>query len=205
MENIIFTIAQEAKGGREIGTRLAKELNISFYEKEIIKLAAASSNISEDIFYSVENLKLSYLNCSLLVDFSLGISFHSSPNFIPIQDKVFIEKNNIVTKLSEKESCVIFCKYANYMLRDNTKCIKVLIYSSDNDILKDTKNKYMASDKKCKKIINKKNKILARYYNYYTGGIWDNKKGYDILINSSTLSVTSCVKILKEIYYNNFK
>ena len=41
----VITISREfGSGGREIGSRLAKRLNIPFYDKEIISLASENSN-----------------------------------------------------------------------------------------------------------------------------------------------------------------
>ena len=41
MKNLIITISRQyGSGGRKIGQQLAKELNIPFYDKEIIDLAA---------------------------------------------------------------------------------------------------------------------------------------------------------------------
>ena len=49
MDNkIILTIGRQfGSGGREIGQRLAKELGIGYYDKELITVAARSSAFSK--------------------------------------------------------------------------------------------------------------------------------------------------------------
>lgn len=41
---------QLGSGGKEIGERLAKELNIAFYDKELIQLASNESGLCKDFF-----------------------------------------------------------------------------------------------------------------------------------------------------------
>ena len=49
-DRIIISIGRKyGSGGREIGKRLAKELGIDFYDKELITLAAKESGFSEEI------------------------------------------------------------------------------------------------------------------------------------------------------------
>ena len=49
MEKFIITIAREyGSGGRLIGEQVAKMLNISFYNRNLIDLTAKSSGLAED-------------------------------------------------------------------------------------------------------------------------------------------------------------
>ena len=52
MDNkIILTIGRQfGSGGREIGQKLAKELGIGYYDKELMALAAKESGLSEEFF-----------------------------------------------------------------------------------------------------------------------------------------------------------
>ena len=52
MDNkIILTIGRQfGSGGREIGQRLAKELGIGYYDKELITVAARESGLCDDVF-----------------------------------------------------------------------------------------------------------------------------------------------------------
>ncbi|MBS5644920.1 MAG: cytidylate kinase-like family protein, partial [Clostridiales bacterium] len=52
-ERIIITLGRQfGSGGREIGKRVAKELGIAFYDKELLTRAAKESGISEELFQS---------------------------------------------------------------------------------------------------------------------------------------------------------
>lgn len=53
--DIIVTIAREhGSGGRSIGKKLAEKMNVPFYDRELIYLAAKESGLSENFIKEVE-------------------------------------------------------------------------------------------------------------------------------------------------------
>nr|WP_317357060.1 cytidylate kinase-like family protein [uncultured Tyzzerella sp.] len=201
MKNIIFAILEEENSnGKIIAKNLSKELNIPFYENEIIELASKNSHINKNIFYTIEDWKLNKIISPFPVDFSLGFNLPYLTDFVPIQNKVFIEKTKAIKQLVENKSCIIFCKCSNYMLKDYKNCLKILIYSNDEERLKTLNINLNKSLKDCKKILKKQDKKLSSYYGYYIGENWDNKKSYDLFLNSSSLGIKNCVYILKSLY-----
>lgn len=203
MKNIVFAILEEENSnGKIIAKNLSKELNIPFYDKEIIELASKNSNITKNVFYTIEDWKINKIVPPFPVDFCIGFNIPCLIEYIPIQDKVFLEKSKAIKQLIQDKSCIIFCKASNYILRNYNNCIKVLIYAKDEDRLKNINANVNLSLKACKKILKKQDKKLSSYYGYYTCDNWDNKKSYDIFLNSSALGVNNCVYILKSLYNN---
>ena len=50
-KNIVITIARQyGSGGKTIGEMLSKELNIPYYDKDLMKLASDDSGINEALF-----------------------------------------------------------------------------------------------------------------------------------------------------------
>ena len=201
MENIIFTILEEENSnGKIIAEKLSKELNIPFYDKEIIELASKNSNISKNVFYTIDDWKLSKIIAPFPADFCIGFSLPYLTDFVPIQDKVFFEKSKAIKQLVENKSCIIFCKCSNYILKDYKNCINILIYSNDEERIKNISDKLNLSLKDSKKFLKKQDKKLLSYYGYFTGENWDNKKCYDLFLNSSSLVIKNCDYILKSLY-----
>ena len=55
MKNYVITIARGfGSGGKEIGTKLAGQLGIPCYEKQILKMASDYTGISEQLFAEVD-------------------------------------------------------------------------------------------------------------------------------------------------------
>ena len=60
--NTIITIGRQfGSGGREIGIRLAKALNVPFYDKELLRKAAEKSGLCEKIFENFDERPKSLL------------------------------------------------------------------------------------------------------------------------------------------------
>ena len=50
-EKYVINIGRQlGSGGREIGVKLAKELGIAFYDKELIELASQESGLCKEFF-----------------------------------------------------------------------------------------------------------------------------------------------------------
>ena len=53
-DNFVINLGRQlGSGGREIGEKLAKELNIAFYDKELINLASKESGLCREFFEQV--------------------------------------------------------------------------------------------------------------------------------------------------------
>ena len=63
MRNYVITIARGfGSGGKDIGTRLGKELGIPCYERQILTMASDQSGIDESVFVETdEHLRGKYL------------------------------------------------------------------------------------------------------------------------------------------------
>ena len=70
----IITIGRQfGSGGREIGKRLADELGIEFYDKELLSRAAKDSKICKELFETHDEKPTSSFLYSLVMDtYSLG-------------------------------------------------------------------------------------------------------------------------------------
>ena len=84
MDNkIILTIGRQfGSGGREIGQRLAKELGIGYYDKELITVAARESGLCEDVFEKADERASSGLSYA----FTMGYSSFMGGMFTPYND-----------------------------------------------------------------------------------------------------------------------
>ncbi len=71
----IITIGRQyGSGGREIGLKLAEELGIKFYDKELLDRAAKNSGMCQEIFENHDEKPTSSFLYSLVMDtYSMGI------------------------------------------------------------------------------------------------------------------------------------
>ena len=183
MDNkIILTIGRQfGSGGREVGQKLAKELGIGYYDKELMALAAKESGLSEEFFEKADEKASS----GLAYAFTMGYSYMGLfPPYADVlsNDRLFLYQSDTIRNLAEKGSCVIVGRCADYILRDNPDCLSFFIHN----------NKEQAEE-----LMLKTDKSRAAYYNYYTNKEWGVASTYNFSIDVSVLGIDETVAFMK--------
>lgn len=200
MKRTIITISRQfGSGGRTIGAQLAKELDIPFYDKELISLAAKKSGIEERIFENADKQAVS----SLLYSLSMGMYNVSSsvidrPDVLPLNDRVFIIQHNVIRDLAQKGSCVIVGRCADYVLREDPDAVHVFIHSDLENRVRRAVEDYQFPKEKAAASIQKADKRRAAYYEYYTGRRWGRMEQYDFAFNSDRVGLENVVEFLRD-------
>lgn len=140
--NTVITIGRQyGSGGREIGMRLAKELGIKCYDKELLDQAAKDSGICEELFEHHDEKPTNSFLYSLVMDtYSFGYSSAAFAD-MPINHKVFLAQFDAIKNLAQKESCVMVGRCADYALSDYEGAFSVFIHADlDKRIRRIAKN-----------------------------------------------------------------
>ncbi len=201
--NKIITIGRQfGSGGRQIGQILSEKLDIPFYDKELLKIAAKESNICEEIFDNFDEKPTNSFLYTLVMDpYSLGFG---TTGELPLNHKVFLAAFDTIKSIAEKDgSCIFVGRCADYALREFPNVVNLFIYADIEDRIKRVSEKYELTAQKAKDLIKKEDKSRASYYNYYTSKRWGEMKGYDICINSSLYGVEKTADIICNIITNN--
>ncbi len=188
----IITIGREfGSGGREIGIRLSQRLDVPFYDKELISLAAKHGGLDKGFVEAHEEQAPTLLTPGFgRQDFS---SFMYQPSY---SDTIYFKQCEVLKEIAEKGPCVIVGRCADYVLRDyNT--VNVFIYSDmESKILRKramAPEKADYTDEEMEKWIAKINRGRKRYYEHYSSGRWGDVENYDLCINTSRADVDGAV------------
>ncbi|MBR2715540.1 MAG: cytidylate kinase-like family protein [Ruminococcus sp.] len=195
----VITIGRQfGSGGRAVGQKLAEKLNIPFYDKELISIAAKESGLSPEVFKDVDETAAN----SLLYSLSMGLySFGNGPlamGDLPVNDKLYILQHQIIRELATKEPCVIVGRCADYVLKDNPHCVNIFIHADIAYRKKRAIVVHNIEEKRAESIINKTDKTRANYYSFYSGQKWGQPQNYDLCIDSSKLSDDQIVELICE-------
>lgn len=198
MGNLVITIGRQfGSGGRQIGKKLAEELGIGYYDKEILNVAAKESGLCQTLFENHDEKPTGSFLYSLVMDtYSMGYNSGSYLD-MPLNHKVFLAQFDAIKKLAERESCVIVGRCADYALEEFDNVFHVFIHADMDYRVKNVMNYNSVNEAKAKDIVNKNDKQRASYYNYYTSKRWGDSKGYDLCLNSALLGVDGCVELIK--------
>lgn len=187
----IITISREfGSGGREIGFRLAEQLGIPFYDREIISMAAEDSNIAEEVFHIHDERIINQdHNYHSITPFSIVYE-------IPVSDQIFVAQSQVIKKLALLGSCVMIGRCSDILLDDS---FDVFICAGNKARLErlmelDPEVKLRTMETRIREIDTKR----REYYQYYSGNEWGNPKNYHICLNSGKIGIESCVDIIIE-------
>lgn len=199
MDKFIITIGRQfGSGGRSIGEKLAQKLGVSFYDKELISIAAKESGMDPEVFEGVDEKAANSLLYSLSMGmYSFGSGFPTMGD-LPVNDKLYLLQHKIIRTIAEKENCVIVGRCADYVLRDNPNCVNIFIHAN-MDFRKDQSvKKHGIEEARAEHIINKTDKNRANYYSFYSGQKWGMVENYDLCIDSSKLDEDKIVDLIAE-------
>ena len=197
MKTIITIGRQYGSGGRQVGQKLAKELGIPYYDKEILKVAAQESGFCEELFENFDEKPTTSFLYSLVMDpYALG--YNSNSFDLPLNHKVFLAAFDAIKSIADKGPCVIVGRCADYALADYDNVIKVFV-SGDYDFkVKRVMELHDCDEAKARDIMAKQDKQRSSYYNYYTSKKWGELKSYDLTINTGIVGEDGAVEIIKK-------
>ena len=105
MKYNIITIEREyASGGRKIGKNVAKKLNIPYYGKEILEIAAMRNNIPKQHFERMEETVSNSLIYSI---YMMSSVMSGKVNNLPETESLNIEESKIISELAYNGPCII--------------------------------------------------------------------------------------------------
>lgn len=197
--NLIITIGRECgSGGRHIGKKLAEELGIKCYDKELIDVAVKKSGLCKEIFETHDEKPTSSFLYSLVMDtYSLGYA-SSAYMDMPLNHKVFLAQFDTIKQIASEESCVIIGRCADYALADFPNVVTVFITADEDVKINTLMGRHDMTEAQAKSFMAKTDKKRASYYNYYSSKRWGDSKSYDLCINSSKVGMDGAIKIIKE-------
>ncbi len=185
--HIVITIAREyGSGGRYIGKLVADKLGIKFYDKDFIGKLSEMTGLSEK--YIEENEQKREILDALNTGYYSGISG---------ADNLFIKESELIKEISEKESCVIIGRCADFILKDRKNVFKIFVYSDIENKIKRAKEFYGIENPE--KEIKRINKLRANHYKHYTEKEWGNHLNYDLCINSDAVGIEKATNLICDV------
>ena len=191
MSNTIITIARSyGSGGRIIGKKLAEEMNIPYYDRNLIYLAASKTGI--DLKHFSENDE----------DVRRGIF----SNIIPSENRKYVSRDDIyhyqadiIKDVADESDCVIVGRCADHILKNSKhNIIRIFIWANREVCINTVTEKFAVSEAEAVKMIKQIDRHRYDYYKYHTSNDWDSAKNYDLCFDTSKLSYEYVVHIIKE-------
>lgn len=193
---MVITIGRQyGSGGREIGRRLAKELDIPYYDKELLVEASKQSGICEEMFENHDEKPTK----SFLYSLMTGVQTHggAAPMYLdmPLNHRMFLAQFDAIRKLAGEGPCVVVGRCADYVLRDQKNVINVFL-KADMEHRRERAIERGAEPQKAEETVRKNDKDRAAYYNYYATSTWGDVNNYDLCVDTGKLGYDGAVQLI---------
>lgn len=189
----IITISREfGSGGHSIGEKVAKALDLPFYDGEIV------NRVASECGYAKEHIEQQgeYSNSPAIwmdMPYSAGAYYQST------QDEIFIAQKKVILECAAKGPCVIVGRCADYILtKAGIPCINIFIHSDMEHRAARVIERYgdKAEGISIEKRLMKKDKQRKTYYKYYTDRHWGDYRNYDLSIDSGKVGEDKSVELI---------
>ena len=193
----IITISREfGSGGREIGKKLADDLGIPFYDKELLEMASKESGICQELFVkNDESYTNSFLFSLVMGNYPVSADGRINPD-MPLNHKIFLAQFETIKKIAAEGPCIMIGRCADYALADFDNCFSVFFHADLQTRIRRIAKIYDLTDAKAKDRIIKTDKKRSSYYNYYTSKRWGDADSYDLCIDRGKMGIDGSVELV---------
>ena len=171
---MIICVGREfGSGGHEIAKRLAQNLQIDFWDKELLDQVIEQSSLPAEKLAAVDEKKANPWLHRVWYDQN-----DKELRGKPANEILFILQSRLILEQAQKGSCIFVGRCADQVER---KCA-----------LTGMDAKAMSS------LIKKTDAQRRDYYNHHTGRSWGSISNYDVCINSASLGIDQTALALTE-------
>ncbi|MDD4819653.1 MAG: cytidylate kinase family protein [Flavobacteriales bacterium] len=193
----VITIAREyGCGGHVIGRRIADELGIPFYDKELIKMVAKESGLSEKyVSQNEQHLSSSLLYQMVMQDYEAPLEKRLSG-----EDALFVAQSRVIRRLSSEGSCVIVGRCANFILQDNADAINIFLHADMKAKISRSILQYGLSPENAQNEIERINKSRQTHFYHFTGWRWDDMHHYHFTFDTGKIDTDTICQVVQSYY-----
>ena len=203
-EPFIINIGRSlGSGGRAIGHILAKDFDIAYYDREILNLAAKESGFCAEVFERNDEKNRFLRTLGNIIPFIGGGATYYDNELS--NENLFRIQSEGIRKAAADHSCIFIGRCADYVLRDNPRCVNVFITANMEDRIASVMKWNNCTAEKAQEIIEKGDSERASFYNFYSSGTWGAASTYHLCINSSVLGIKETAVLIKNFVIQKLK
>jgi len=189
---MIITISREyGAGGHTIGKGVARELGVEFYDRDIIKAAAAESG---EKMPDVERVEEELTRTGVFMRIIAPSAYRD------LHDNIHTIEHSIILDLASKGTCVILGRCADdIMEKANIPSLNVFLYASE--IHRAARVRELIGSDNPTEIQRKMQRTDAArrsFYEQFTGKRWGDSRNYTLSLDTGVLGYDTCIRLICE-------
>jgi cytidylate kinase len=203
-EKFVITINRElGSGGRTIGEKLSKKLNVPFYDKALIQQLKEQYHLTVEQIEFLKGQKHNWwADCKrsmMMMPNYVGPSYIGTPINMPdflITDEIFQTETEILKGIAEDGSCIIAGRSGFHIFRDHPNHLSILIQASMQHRIERLVRKREITYEQAREIIEQVDEARENYVKKYTGSSRYDTRNYDLVINMDDHTEDEALEII---------
>lgn len=190
----IITISREyGAGGHSIGKRVAEELGIEFYDRDIIRNTVKESGLDAGVIeHEEEEISRADAIWRMITPAA----------YTDRRETIHEIERKVILMLAKKGPCVILGRCADVILEEfDVESLNVFIYA--DAIHRAVRVSELIESKNpndIQKAMKKTDSARKNYYQQFTGKRWGDTRNFNLSLDSGTLGYDACVRLICEAY-----
>ncbi|MBR1651781.1 MAG: cytidylate kinase-like family protein [Alloprevotella sp.] len=191
---------QLASGGRAVGQRLARRLGATYYDREVLDLAARESGMSREVFERSDERRGFFSTAVRSMGSFVGMNglyTHDSRDL-----RIFELQADAIRAAAGREDCIFIGRAADYILRELPRLLTVFICADEEERISNLLAGSQGEPAPCstpeeaRRMMERVDAKRAAFYNFYSNKVWGAAASYDLCINVTRTGLDGAVDII---------
>lgn len=196
MDNYVITITRQFGSlGRPIAKKIAENLGIDFYDRDLVEATAKKMSLPiSTVSKEEERVSGAFFN----MRYPLGMKSRE------FQDNIYKIQRNIILSMVEEKSCIIVGRCSDAILENYKNALHIYIYAPFEQRLLNCTNTLGMEKSEAVKMITEVDKARVTYHKKYAKFLPDDIEHKDLLINSSILGAEKTAEVITQVIRERF-
>ncbi len=179
---------QLGSGGSLLGKAIAKRLNLTYMDRDIVMAAAKKLGVSYEEIESHDE-KFDSLWKSILASFQYGNITFTPAEHVPSDEVVHRAESEVIVECSKVQSILVVGRGANFVLEDQPKHVSIFIHADEGHRIERLKKLFGVSEQDAHKWIHKTDALREEYVLRFTGHQMYDLRHYNLVIDTGVLGL----------------
>lgn len=198
---VITVSRQFGAGGLTLSQNIAKKLDYTFIDNELIQLVAEKAQVSKDWVHSVEKEaggKLHQFINRLMPKGVVGRILDDQRGYI--DEDIYIDLlKQIIRQLAVEGNCIILGRGGQYILKDHPDAFHVLLIAEREYRLRFIEAKYKLKRQVAEQVITAEDRRRINLYRKFDKSDYDLPGHYHLTLNMSKLSLDTATQLVSQL------
>lgn len=194
----IVTIGREfCSGGAEVARKLAERMNVPYYDRALIDHVVENTNLSREVVEAHEETPMSFW-----AGYQYGgYWYRDDPSLeLPVHARIYEAQCDAIRHMAGNGPCVIVGRCADYVMGECSHVVETISVFIRADLEKRVRRAmrlYGISEGDARKLIQRTDKIRAKYYNAHTRREWGSAGNYSLIVDTGLFGTDGAAALIE--------